>query len=420
VSASEPITAAPGVSARPFLGWRAVGAAFMAQLLSGGLTFSAFSVFVVPLSQAFETPQGQLGIALSIAFLVMGGLGPFIGRWLDRGLARRLMVSGTTIAGLGLMLLARAESLAQMAVVYCGIVAVGAALFGPTTSAALAANWFVRRRGLALGITVAGATVAGMVAPPAAAYLIDEVGWRGALMAFGGAALVIGLPVFAMVVGRPEDVGQAPDGDPPGHELGEAELASTDVGTSELVRDPNLWLLAVGFGLVFTSPIVMMLVLVPFGLDLGFSALEAAWFFTAMGPVSLLGKVVFGATADRIPTRLAIWMVVVGNVFVWALLHTNPDYPRFLAIGAFYGLAIGATGPLHGVVVGRCFGRAAFGRAMGIGGLAGLPLIAGAPTLSGYLYDTSGSYHLGFVVQCGVLLLGGASLSLLRMPQTDS
>ena len=64
----------------------------------------------------------------------------------------------------------------------------------------------------------------------------------------------------------------------------------------------------------------------------------------------------------------------------------------------------------------RCFGREAFGRASGIGGLAGLPLIALAPVVAGYLYDTTGSYHVVFLLQSGLLLLGGILVTFVRIP----
>jgi MFS family permease len=406
---------------RPFHGRRAIGAAFTAQLLGNAVTFAAFGVFLVPLSEEFGIPRGRLGLGFSVAFLVMGGLGPLVGRWLDRGLTRTLMITGCALAGLGAMALSRASAPWQLALSYCGLIAVGTALFSMAPSQALVANWFIRRRGMALGFAVAGATVAAMVAPPLAAFLIDGQGWRGAALWFGAGTLAIGLPIFAfLVVARPEAVGQTPDGDPPAADsphLPGGISVPTPPETRELVRDPRLWLLAAGFGLVFTSPIVMVNALVPFAEDRGISRQTAAYFFTAAGPFSLLGKLAFGAMADRVAPKLAIWLVAAGNAVVWSMLFTGPGETGLLAIGALYGLAIGAVGPLNGVVVGLCFGRLAFGRASGLGGLAGLPLIAGAPALAGYLYDTTGTYQAVFLTQVGFMLLGGVLLSLVRIPR---
>jgi MFS family permease len=402
---------------RPFLGWRIVGVAFTAQLLFTGLSFSAFGVFVVPLGEEFGATRAELGVGLAVVFLVMGAMGPLIGHWLDRGLVRTLMVTGSLLACTGLMALSRATTLWQLGLIFCGMVGVGSALFGATPSMSLVANWFVRRRGFAMGVAVAGATVATLAVPPLAAYLIDAVGWRSALAILGGGSLLIGLPVFAtQAVARPELVGQAPDGDPVS-ESPAAAAAPAEIETRALVRDPRLWTLAVGFSLIFTSPILITTALVPFGEDLGFTRLDAAWFFTAMGPFSLIGKIAFGAVADRMALRIAMWVVVLGNCLVWLLLYTDPDYTLFLAIGALYGLAIGAVGPLNGLVMARCFGREAFGRASGLGGLAGLPLIALAPIVAGHLYDTTGSYHVVFMLQSGLLLLGGILVTFVRIPR---
>jgi MFS family permease len=139
-----------------------------------------------------------------------------------------------------------------------------------------------------------------------------------------------------------------------------------------------------------------------------------------MAPFSLLGKVVFGVVADRVRAVLAVWIVVLGGALVWALLYMDPSYPLFLGIGALYGASIGAAGPLHGVMIGRCFGREAFGRASGIGGLAGLPIIAAAPAIAGILRDATGSYHAVFELEFALMLLGGALLSLVRTPRSSN
>jgi nitrate/nitrite transporter NarK len=162
----------------------------------------------------------------------------------------------------------------------------------------------------------------------------------------------------------------------------------------------------------------MMLSLIPFAEDLGFSRQDAAFFFSAAAPLSILSKIVFGSLSDRMAPRLAIWIVVIVNAACWVLLSLDPSYPFFLAIAALYGIGIGASGPLHGLVIARCFGPLAFGRATGIGGLAGLPLIAGAPAVSGMLFDATGNYDTVFMVQAVLLLLGGVLLTIPRIPRS--
>ncbi|MFT5041902.1 MAG: MFS family permease, partial [Hyphomicrobiaceae bacterium] len=107
------------------------------------------------------------------------------------------------------------------------------------------------------------------------------------------------------------------------------------------------------------------------------------------------------------------------NAAAWALLHFDPQYTAFLAIGALYGVGIGAAGPLHGFVLARCFGPLAFGRAAGIGGLSALPLVAGAPALAGWLYDSTGSYQAVFELEVVLIIVGGLLLSVPRIPKQE-
>ncbi len=408
----------PTLIGTPFHGWRVVAAAFVAQLVANGCTFLTFGVFVVPLSEAFETTRGTISAAPGLAMLAMGIAGPFVGRAIDGGPMRAIMLTGVALLSGGLLLLSLATALWQMALVFCLLVAVGAALFGPLAASALVVNWFVRRRGLALGVAVAGATAASFLMPPLAAFLIDRVGWRGALAALGVGAAALAFPVlFAFVVRRPEDVGQTPDGDPLRETASAEGVLLPETGA--LLRDPNLWLIALAFAFVFASPVVMSLHLVPWAEDRGLSRQSAAWFFTCMAPFSLLGKVAFGAVADRLDPRRATWLALSFLLATWCLLLSAPSYPAFLAIGAIYGLGVGAVAPIHGVIVGACFGRGGFGRVMGIGGLASLPIIAFSGPLAGLLYDARGSYDLAFALMAGSLAVAALLIGFLRIPAAE-
>lgn len=417
------------VPRRGFLGWQIVATAFVAQFIANGLTFSTVGNFILPMSRDLGVSQTAIGIAPGLAIATMGVLGPFLGRGLDRGLARPLMCLGSVLAGLGLLGIARATQAWQVAVLWVGLVCVGCALFGALPSMTLVANWFARRRGLALGVTVAGATIASWVAPAAAQLVMDLHGWRTAVSAAGLVTLGVGLPVFAcFVIGRPEAVGQRPDGDatpePAIRESGMKGAGGTSPdgvrGAGELIRDPQLWLVAIGFGLVLSSPVVLIGLLVPFGDALGFSQQEATFFFAAMMPFSLAGKIVLGGLADVAPLKPSVALIVVANVLVWAILFSEPGYALFIATGALYGIGIGGAAPLQGVMVGRCFGRMNFGIASGLGGILGIPLLVGAQIGSQVMLGATGSYGRTFALQAGLLVLGGAMLLAVRIPPPET
>lgn len=417
-------------SAGSFLGWRMVGVAFAAQFIANGVTLTVIGNFVGPVSAEFGVAPTTIGMAPGLSILIMGIAGPFVGRALDAGQTRKLMTAGVLLTGVGLILASRATSLGQLTAAYLLFAATGAALFGPMPSMALVANWFERQRGFALGLAVAGATIVSWVAPAIAQYFIDHFTWRDAALAFGTFCLVVGVPIFAfLVVARPEHVGQRPDGDDgiggmldadpsaPAADEPDAVLDEPELSAGEIARDVRLWLAAVGFGLVLTSPVVLVPTLVYFAQsELGLTGQQATAFFGAMVPFSLAGKVVLGKLADVAPLKPIILLVVVSNVLVWYLLDTSPAYPLFLTTGAIYGIAIGGAAPLQGVLMARLFGRVNFGRASGIGGLAAIPLLAGASLGSQALLSATGSYSTLFMAQIGMLLVGGTMLGIVRIP----
>jgi len=421
-TAQEPADlAGVATTGRPFLGWRVVAGAFTSQLFSAGLCFSAFGAFIVPLAESFGTTRGAISGGLGIGMVWMALLGPPVGRVADRGPVRALVVSGLLLMGAGLHLASVAAELWQAAFAFCLLVCTGAAMTGPIPTISLVGKWFVRRRGMALGITVAGATVASMAGPAVGAYLTELQGWRAALRSMGSFGPLIGVPLlWWLVVRRPEDVGQRPDGDPAPQVVDPTSGAPEDIrATGEFLRDSNVWLAGFGFAFLFASPVVMSIHVIPFAGDLGIDAVRASGFFAAMAPCSLLGKLVFGAVVDRVNARHALYAAMIVLALSWWLLLSSPGYNRLLLTGAVFGLGVGAVGPLQGIVIASCFGRDSVGRVMGIGGLLGLPIVAGAPPLVGFLFDVQGSYRMGFTLQLATLVISALLFSLLRFPSVE-
>lgn len=415
MTTEAPATLSVPTSAGSFFGWRIAGVAFLAQFLATGVTLSPFSNFVVPVAESFSVSQRTIALGTTIAIASFGLMGPIVGRLVDRGHARLLMIGGALLSGSGLFLLGRVDELWLLGVVYGACVCVGAALFGVMPSATLVANWFVKRRGFALGITFAGATIASAVAPVAAQFLIDTTDWRSALDYFGAAVLLLGVPAFSiLVIGRPEEVGQLPDGETPSAETSQASGIRS---LEDLAREPRLWLISLGFGLLLTSPIVLITLLVPFGLRLGFSGQEASLFFVAAMPFSLVGKLFLGALADRAPAKPIIALIVLANVVSWLIFYSQPNYALFILSGAIYGVGIGGVAPVQGVVMGRCFGRVNFGTASGLGGMLTIVCLVLASLMSYVLQGEKGEgYGTLFVTQACLLLLGGLILAAVKIP----
>ncbi|MEM9177455.1 MAG: MFS transporter [Myxococcota bacterium] len=405
------------VPSRIFYGWVIAGIAFAAQFVSNAAGLSIIGNLMTPISAEFGVSRSLVGIAPGVSILVIGLLGPFIGRLVDAGYVRRVMVVGGLLNGLGLIGLSYAQTFGQAAASFVLLAAPGLALYGMMPAMALVANWFVRRRGLALGIAVAGATISAGVGPNAFELIAAEQGWRGAIFVFGAITAALSIPLFGgLVIARPEDIGLRPDGDPEPASEDAAASGPAPRTSAELAKIPALWIQAVGFGLILTSPVVLIAVLVPFSEDLGMTAAQGSRFFIWMIPFSLAGKLVIGGLADVTPLKPGIALMVVVNAIVWWMLGQSPDYDTLMIIGAIYGVGIGGMAPLHGVLIGRLFGRVDYGTASGLGGIVGVSLIVLASFGSQGLYAVTESYPQVCRVQMALVLIGGAVVALLRIP----
>jgi MFS family permease len=399
-----------------FHGWRIVAVAALGQGVSAGATFYAFGVLLKPLAAEFEISRLVTTLGFTLLMLVQGLVSPFMGRALDQHSVRGIMSLGACLLALGLFLLSIAQSFWQVALAFGILMAIGAHMFGPVSAATLVSHWFVARRGRALGVSSLGAMAGGFAFPPLLAFLVEAYGWRGAVLGLSGGVLLLLLPFWFLIVNRPEDHGLHPDGRPTPPVDATEEVAS-DVTTGSLLRSRNLWVITASMGLAFAPAAVLLAHLVPYATDLGISPGRAATLMSVYAFCSGFGRVGVGAASDRIDKRLALVGVLAVLALGWLTMLGEPGYPRFLVAAAVMGFAIGGVMPLWGVLTGACFGRAVFGRAMG---LMNLPMlifnISGAP-VAAFLYDRSGSY--GDVLGLFLLPMAASALAVcfLRIPR---
>src|SRR6202000_3161529 len=165
-------------------------AAFAVTLVGFGSAYT-FSAFLEQLERDFGASRGSVSLVFSLAGFLYFGLGIISGPLADRFGARRIVVTGMVLLGVGLALASLARSLFEGYAAYnLGVgLGVGCA-YVPAIGAVQ--RWFVRRRGFASGLAVSGIGVGTLVMPPLASLLIGRFGWRAAYLALGVLALVIG------------------------------------------------------------------------------------------------------------------------------------------------------------------------------------------------------------------------------------
>lgn len=403
-----------------FYGWVVVGVAFVAQFIAAGLVFYTFGVALKDLAADFGS--GRFGI--SGIHLVMPWTGalmaPFVGRFAGTGHLRGLLIGGALSIGLGFVLISRATELWQLYVIYPVLMAFGVNTLSGIGASALVVNWFSRRRATALAISQIGASAGGMLMGPLAASLFADFGWRDVYLGFGFGVLALAPVIGWLTVGRPEERGLRPDGDPaPANPSDGAASASTPaIGfeTRAALRDPNLWLIAyiTGVGFMLSSAVVTHIV--PLGTDQGMDPMQASGLLSVLAMGALAGKPLFGFLADRWGERGAWALAIVLELVGLVGLTTAPSGGMLLAVVALFGLGIGGNLPLSGALLARTFGPAAFAPMMGLMMPLLTPIVSTGTPFAGWVFDETGSYSTAFAA---FLVLSAASLIALwrvRLP----
>lgn len=405
--------------ARIFYGWLIVAVTFVTMAI-GVNARTAFSLLFSPILDEFGWDRGVTAGAFSFGFLVSAVMSPMIGRLMDRHGPRLVMEMGVVLMGAGLLLAPLTSQPWHLYLTIGVLVGGGSICLGYSGQSLFLPNWFIRKRGLAIGIAFAGVGIGSVTILPWFQWMIENGGWRSACVALGIVVLVVLAPINLLLRKRPEDIGQKPDGDgihgaadAPVSNVVDHEWASTDWTLARAIRTARFWWIACGF---FCGLYVWYAVQVhqtKYLLDIGFSRNVAAW---ALGLVSLVGvpgQIYLGYLSDRIG-REWVWFVAgIGFALCFALLIVLAIIPSlplvFLMVLAQGALGYGCTSVMGAVVL-EIFQGKQFGSIFGTLMLAALAGGAAGPWLTGVLHDYYGNYTLAFAIGIVVALGGGMTV----------
>lgn len=420
---NEERRARPAEPSRPFYGWVIVGVTFVTQFVATGWIFYSLPMALTSLADEFAEGQ-RLPISILLPLMSLSGmaLAPVMGRLIGRGYLRAIMVLAALSAGLSLLLVASAESLWQIGVVYATLVAFGMGGLTNLTCAVLVTNWFESKRALALGISQLGASLGGAVMAPVVALLIVELGWRGMYQVLGISALCITPVVWYLVVQRPEDRGLRPDGAGPDMSQPEVLPAATGsiAGLGETLRDANFWLIAIATGLGFLATGSVIQHIAAFGTDAGFSASRAALLASILSGAAAAGKLVFGWLCDRSGEINAYVTALIGYALGLGLMTQLTGYELVAGCCVLVGVSFGGLLPVSTALMARAFGREQMGPKMGVA----LPIITGlqlpGPLAMALVFDITGSYDGGYWTLTALLVLAAFLVLQIRLSPAPS
>ena len=361
----------------------------------GGAT-ATFSVFVEPLTREFGWSRTAVAGAASLGGVLAALLSPLIGPLFDRYGSRVALCLAVLGTGIAALLLSETQSLLVFYLLFCIARLNWASPFELGIYSALN-NWFVARRPLANSIATV-AQMVGLVAMPLIAQLaMREGSWRAGWVAIGIAVLAIGLlPVWLLMVRRPEDLGLLPDnaGMRPSVGRGSAAAAPTQVTFSrrQAVRTPAFWLLLSYTVLVYPVQAGVSLHQAANLTEHDVSPTLAASIVSLFSLMSGVASALIGLMPRSVPIR---YPMALGGVFlsVGCLMMIGIASALQGAIAAsLFGLGIGGMLTLLPIAWADYFGRANYGAIRGLALSAQVIAQAAGPVLSGALHDWTGSY----------------------------
>ena len=393
-----------------------------AMSIASGINFHGFGNFIIPLGEEFGWSRTTISVVFSVARLESGLIGPVEGWAVDRFGPRRLIAVGIPLMGLGYMAMSRIDGLLAFFFVYVFMIALGNSLGMSTPITASVANWFNRKRGLAFGIMWSGVGVGGLFVP-ALGWLVETYGWRPAALFVGVFIAVLGVPVAAVMRHRPEPYGYYPDGIVP-EEVRASGAArrpvlpdlSNDFTAREALQTSSFWYLTLS---IMARSLVsggIGLHLVPFFIDLGASSVTAAALAGSVGLMSIPGRFGLSALGDYVNKRYvmvaSLTLMSVSIVF----MARAPSVTAVIPILVAFSASQGGISVIPQSLIADYFGRRSYATIQGFRSTIQMLGIIVGPIISGYVYDTTGSYTIAFLSFSGAALVSMALVFMARAP----
>jgi len=399
-----------------YYGWVVVAIVFLTLLVSAAIS-SVPSVLMLSLEKEFGWDRSAISGAVSIRILLYGLMGPFSAALMARYGIRKIMVIAMVLLMASMSLTPLITKIWQFVLLWGVVVGLGTGALANVLGVTIANRWFVKHKGLVIGLLTASAATGQLLFLPIIAKITSEMGWRYSVYTVVAVLLLLIPAVAIWMRNHPYDVGKAP--------LGESEIVKPAPFTGNLFLTPILvlvaasksgtfWLLAATFFLCgFSTNGLIGTHLIPACGDFQIPIVIAAGLLSLMGLFDLVGTTMSGWLTDRFDSRwLLLWYYGLrGLSLIFLPYALGMGYTQLLIFSVFYGLDWIATVPPTAKLTSDAFGKEKAGMIFGwivVAHQAGASLAAYG---AGMLRDWLGNYTVPFVL-AGFLCLFAAVMSL--------
>ena len=384
---------------RIFYGWWIVaGAVLITSTLVPSVVAMA-NKFLIPVTEEMSITRSAFTLSNTILQSVGIFLSPFIAKKISKGNLKliqsiAIVVFSVCYAGYGL---AKSPIHLYLLSFIIGICYLCATIIPVSI---MITNWFVKKRGLAMSIAMAGIGLGGFIFSPLITLWISKYGWRTTYMIMGVILLIVALPISLFVFKKkPEDMGLVPYGANEKVEENKKvfKVSHVKLETKEIFKKPFFILLLLGMilnGVINSGALGQF----PPALEGLQTPAVAATIISLYSLIGIAGKLILGWVNDRFGVVVSsiFGCVTFGSAFVFILFGEQLVAVYGLAIVFGLGIGIGSVSPP--LMTSSIFSTEQYGEvygyvtsAMQIGMSVGSLLVAS-------VYDKTGSYHKAWIL----------------------
>ena len=408
-----------------FYGWWVLAAAAALGFFAFGVVIPGFLAFSVRIREDLGLSSGQAAFIVGAAWGV-GDVTSLAAGWLaDRYGARRLILAGGLLSGVGFAALGFANSFWDIVATYAVAASVGRGLGIFPNLMTVVNQWFEQRKAFALAV-ISTAVMAGAAAIlPALSLAADQIGWRTTAIIAGALVCALTLPATVIIRSRPEDLGLQPYGSEwaltdPGRRPGSRGAYATPVprreySVSQALGTLSFWALTLGAVFRTIPSDVLVINQIPILIWKGVAQERTAFYLSVTYFATIPARFAMSLATTWIPPRwlLSGAMAVVALCTIAALLLDGDTVAWFLIVASATGQGVSA---IAWITVGEYFGRRSFGTLVGVMillyGISG-PIV---PAAAGWVFDRTGSFVPVLIAVGGLQMISAAAFLLAKRP----
>ena len=403
-----------------FYGWWIVASTGAVNAVGGGIYFYGFSIFFLPIKESLQISSAAAALVFSLSRAQGAFEGPIAGYLYDRVGPRAMLTVGMLIVGIGYLLLSQVQTYLWFLLVYLGIISL--AFNGCFSSTVAAVNsWFVRRKSLAMAISMAAWGLGGFIIAPLLSAGILHLGWRMTAALSGVFLVAVTVPCAQILRRSPESMGLQPDGDVirPASADGTTSATSMDFTVGEALRTSAFWTLSLATLLRSGTYGTLIVHFVPIMVWKDTTEQTAAVMLGATALMLIPLMIGLGWLGDRWPrTKMLVVGMALGALFMLILQYASSEWHLWVFVCAIS--VIDSLTVLNWSLLGELYGRRHFATLRGIQSLVGSWGIIIMPVVAGAIFDRTDSYTAVIWIFVAMYASACAIFGLVRLPRAPT